>query len=82
VLVFIGTSGVAFAMFGRFVDNLAGNVLLGGLLAAGSFVVLLHPDNRMSMAAAAVVLPATLFGVWRHRQFAPAKLELQVQPAQ
>ena len=83
VLVFIGTSGVAFALFGRFLDNIAGNVLLTGLLALGSFVVLFHPNDTISMAAAAVVLPATLIGIWRHRLIAPPpNLELQPQPAQ
>ena len=82
VLVFIGTSGVAFALFGRFLDNLPANILLGSMLAMFSLVVLLHPDERIAMAAAAVVLPATLVGVWRHRQLAMPKLSLQAQPAQ
>jgi TRAP-type uncharacterized transport system fused permease subunit len=82
VLVFIGTSGVAFALFGRFLDNLPANILLGSMLAMFSLVVLLHPDERIAMAAAAVVLPATLVGVWRHRQLAAPKLSLQPQPAQ
>jgi TRAP transporter 4TM/12TM fusion protein len=80
VLVFIGTSGVAFALFGRFLDNMAANVLLAGMLALFSLVVLLHPDAKVATAAAAVVVPATLFGVWRHRQIGGPKLSLQ--PAQ
>jgi TRAP-type uncharacterized transport system fused permease subunit len=77
LLVLIGTSGIAFAIFGRFLDNAAANVLLGILLAAFSFVVLLHPDNNVAIAAAVVVLPATLLGVWRHRLIAPVGMELQ-----
>ena len=82
LVVFIGTSGVAFALFGRFLENLAGNVMLCGLLAVLSFVALFHPDDSISMAAAAVVLPATLIGVWRHRQIAAPSAVLQSQPAQ
>jgi TRAP-type uncharacterized transport system fused permease subunit len=81
-LVFIGTSGIAFALFGRFVANFAANLPLSILLAMFSFVVLLHPDERVSAAAAAVVLPVILIGVLRHRQLAPAKVELQAQPAE
>ena len=69
-------------MFGRFVDNFAANLPLSILLAMFSFVVLLHPDDKMAIAAAAVVVPATLFGVWRHQLIAPAKMALQAQPAQ
>jgi TRAP transporter 4TM/12TM fusion protein len=81
LLVFVGTSGVAFAMFGRFVDNLIVNVMLALLLAAVSFVVLFHPSDAISMAAAALVAPATLFGVWRHRLIAPQPALQQAQPA-
>jgi hypothetical protein len=72
VLVFIGTSGVAFAIFGRFLDDALLNAALGGLLALISFVVRLHPNNDMAMLA-------PLVGVWRHRRIAPAKLALQPQ---
>ncbi len=81
-LVFVGTSGVAFAMFGRYLDNLAANIPLAILLAAASFVVLFHPNQAISLAAAAVVVPATLVGIWRHRRIGGPGLELQPQPAQ
>lgn len=68
LLVFIGTAGIAFAMFGRYVASFAANLPLSLLLAAVSLVVLLHPDEKISIAAAAVVAAATLVGVWRHRQ--------------
>ena len=68
LLVFIGTSGIAFAMFGRFVGALAGDISLRIGLAALSFVVLLHPDDTWAMAAAAIVLPLVVFGIWRHLQ--------------
>ncbi|MGE0629177.1 MAG: TRAP transporter fused permease subunit, partial [Hyphomicrobiaceae bacterium] len=80
LLVFIGTSGVAFAMFGRFVENKAASILFGCALALFSLVVLLHPDDAVSMAAAAVVLPATLIGIWRHRRIAADNPVQQAQP--
>ncbi len=83
LLVFIGTSGIAFAMFGRFVGSLAGNVPLRLGLAALSFVVLLHPNDTWALAAAAVVLPVTLFGVWRHANLGgPETSSAHLSPAQ
>jgi TRAP transporter 4TM/12TM fusion protein len=64
-LVLIGTSGVAFTMFGRFIPNRGGDIMLRGMLALFSLVVLLHPDEPTATVVAAVVLPATLFGIWR-----------------
>ncbi len=46
LLVFIGTSGVAFAMFGRYVENRPADIPLRILLAALSFVVLFDPEQR------------------------------------
>jgi TRAP transporter 4TM/12TM fusion protein len=80
LLVLIGTCGTAFAMFGRFLENPAGNILLRATLALFAFVTLLHPDGNVAMAAAAVTLPATIYGVWRHRQIASPKSGLQSQP--
>ena len=73
VLVLIGTCGVTFAMFGRFSLNRVSDILLRAMLAMFALVVLLHPDQRMAIATAAIVLPATLLGIWRHRQIAPPK---------
>jgi TRAP-type uncharacterized transport system fused permease subunit len=72
-LVAISTCGITFAMFGRFNKNPASDVLLRSTLAMFSLVCMLHPDQRMSIAAAAVVLPATLIGIWRHRRFGAPK---------
>ena len=83
LLVFVGTSGIAFAMFGRFVGSLAGDIPLRIGLAALSFVVLLHPDDTWALAAAAIVLPVTLFGVWRHANLGgPEASSVQLSPAQ
>jgi TRAP transporter 4TM/12TM fusion protein len=46
LLVFAGTSGVAFAFFGRFVANRAADLPLRLLLALGSFVVLFFPGGE------------------------------------
>jgi TRAP-type uncharacterized transport system fused permease subunit len=71
LLVFIGTSAVAFAMFGRFVRNLAADHSLRILLALAAFVTLFHPSTNVAIAAAAIVLPATLIGIGCHRRIAP-----------
>ncbi|MBI4207084.1 MAG: TRAP transporter permease [Betaproteobacteria bacterium] len=80
LLVLIGTGGTAFAMFGRFTENPAGDILLRVALAFFAFVTMFHPDANVAMAAAAVALPATMVGIWRHRQIAPSKGGLQSQP--
>ncbi len=82
LLVFAGTAGVTFALFGRFVGSLAGNIPLRIGLAALSLVVLLHPDGNWATAAAAIVVPITLLGVWRHVNLGGPATELQLQPAQ
>ncbi|HET9903312.1 MAG TPA: TRAP transporter fused permease subunit [Xanthobacteraceae bacterium] len=69
LLVAVSTCGVTFAMFGRFTPNPAANILLRSLLGLVSLIVMLHPDQRVALAAALVVLPAIIVGVWRHRGF-------------
>jgi TRAP transporter 4TM/12TM fusion protein len=68
LLVFTGTAGISFAMFGRFLGSLAADLPLRLGLAVLAFVVLLHPDGVWAMAAAAIVIPAVVFGIWRHVQ--------------
>ena len=83
LLVLIGTAGISFSMFGRFLDGLAVDIPLRLALAALSFVVLLHPDTAWSVAAAVVVVPLTLLGTWRHYRLAEERPpELQLSPAQ
>ncbi len=72
-LVLTSVCGVTFAMFGRFVTNPASDILLRSMLALFSLVCMLHPDDRWSMATAAVVLPAILIGIWRHQHIASPK---------
>jgi TRAP-type uncharacterized transport system fused permease subunit len=80
LLVFIGTAATAFAMFGRFMENPAGDILWRIALTLFAFVTMFHPDGKMAMAAAAIALPATIVGIWRHRRIAPLKGGLQSQP--
>jgi TRAP-type uncharacterized transport system fused permease subunit len=81
LLVVIGTCGTAFAMFGRFAEGPVSDILLRGVLAVIALVTLFHPDRSVATAAAAVALPVMVYGVWRHRQFAPPRSELRPLPA-
>jgi hypothetical protein len=81
LVVTIGTCGTALAMFGRIVENPAGDILLRSVLILVAFVALFYPDDIVSAATAALVLAATIFGVLRHRQIAPLKGGLRSQPA-
>jgi TRAP transporter 4TM/12TM fusion protein len=82
LIVFAGTAGISFAMFGRFVSYIVGDIPLRIGLAALAFVALLHPDEMWAIAAAAIVAPVTLFGVWRHASLSSPSAELKLQPAQ
>jgi TRAP transporter 4TM/12TM fusion protein len=82
LLVLAGTAGISFAMFGHFLANAAANAILRLGLAALSFVVLLHPDTNMAIAAAGLVVPITLLGIWRHSRLAERHHALQLSPAQ
>ena len=79
LVVTIGTFGTALAMFGRLIENKAGDFLLRTVLMLVAFVALFHPDDAVSAVTAGFVLVATLFGVMRHRRIAPKGL--QPQPA-
>jgi TRAP transporter 4TM/12TM fusion protein len=46
LLVFVGTSGVAFALFGRFLDSRLPDIVLRLLLAVLSFVVMFFPSSK------------------------------------
>jgi TRAP transporter 4TM/12TM fusion protein len=82
LLVAIAICGITCAIFARFTETVGADVLLRAALALASFVVMLHPDGTVATAAAAVVLPAAVYGVARHRRIAPPKrVILQSQPA-
>ncbi|MBI4192208.1 MAG: TRAP transporter large permease subunit, partial [Betaproteobacteria bacterium] len=80
LLVTIGTCATAFAMFGRFVENPVGDILLRAALGLFAFVTMFHPDGNVATVSAVVALLATIYGIIRHRQIAPPKSGLQSQP--
>ena len=71
LLVLTSTLGITFAMFGRTHQNLFIDILLRYLMAAVSFVVMFHPDMKMSASVAVVVMLAVVAGIYRHIQLAP-----------
>jgi TRAP transporter 4TM/12TM fusion protein len=77
LLVAIACWGVTYAIFGKIARNQATNVLLRVGLAGASFVIMFHPNGNVSLMVAVIVLPATFYGVIRHRRIAPPKDESQ-----
>jgi TRAP transporter 4TM/12TM fusion protein len=73
MLVLISTCGITFAMFGRYLEQTAGDIALRCLMAAVSLFCMFHPDMTTSAIAAALVVPAFAVGVWQHRQIAGPK---------
>ena len=76
LLVLVSTVGITFAMFGRWFEKPSVDIPTRCLLAAVSFLCMFHPDTWISASVAVVVLTATVFGIWRHRQIAPPKSPL------
>jgi TRAP-type uncharacterized transport system fused permease subunit len=72
-LVLIGTCGITFAMFGRFIDHAAGDIALRVALAAIALLCMFHPDDTVSTMVAVVIVPVLIAGVWRHTLIAPPK---------
>ena len=81
LLIVIGCCGMTCAIFGRFFDRGGANGMFRAVLALFSLAVLLHPNDKVAVAAAVFLLPATIYGIWRHRLVAPPKGELQPRPA-
>ena len=83
LLVAIACWGVAYAIFGKFSNNMASNIIMRAALALVSLVVMFHPNTNVSIMVAVIVVVGTFYGVIRHRKVAPPKEELQpaVQPA-
>jgi TRAP transporter 4TM/12TM fusion protein len=63
LLVLIGTSGVAFAMFGRFLASRPPDILLRLLLAAVSFLVLFFPNGESGSKALFTLSDLDLLGL-------------------
>jgi TRAP transporter 4TM/12TM fusion protein len=81
LLVLISTCGITFAMFGRFHDSPSVDLLLRSLMALVSFVVMFHPDTKVSAAVAIAVVVALLLGIWRHRIIAPPRIAAPAEAA-
>jgi len=80
LLVAVACWGITYSIFGKFSLNRGSNVIMRAALALASFVVMFHPNATVSIMVAVIVVPATFYGVIRHRKIAPPKDELQSQP--
>jgi hypothetical protein len=80
LLVTVSTCGISTAMFGRFMREKGADILIRVALALASVVVMFHPDGSVALGAAVIVLPATVWGVFRHRRIASPKSGLASQP--
>ena len=80
LLVLASTCGITFALFGRCSENASVDIMLRCLLGAVSFLCMFHPDMSVSAAVAVVVVVATGFGIFRHRQIAPPKTAVVAAP--
>jgi len=81
LLVAVSTCGISTAMFARFMKKRGTDTFIRAALALISFVVMFHPNGNVALAAAVIVLPATIWGVFRHRLIAPPKGGVVSQPA-
>ncbi|MHB8828610.1 MAG: TRAP transporter permease [Syntrophales bacterium] len=77
LLVAVGCSGISFAIFGKFIKNRGANIALCVALSIASLVIMFHPNGAVSVIAAVIVLPVTVYGVLRHRKIASPKDEPQ-----
>lgn len=71
IVVFIGTSGVAFAMFGRISTTAALDIGMRLLIAVLAMFVLFYPSDAWAIAISPAVAILTIFGLTRHRVIAP-----------
>ncbi len=70
-VVLVGTSGVAFAMFGRFLRSAPSDLAIRLLIAALSFFVLFYPDDTWALAVSPLAAILIVVGIMRHRDIAP-----------
>ncbi len=71
VLVLIGTSGTAFAMFGRIARSAAADIGLRILIGALALFVLFSPNDTAALIVAPFAAILILGGIARHRDIAP-----------
>ncbi|MFO7667729.1 MAG: hypothetical protein R6V76_13995, partial [Desulfobacterales bacterium] len=77
LLISIGCCGIAFTIFGMFVRGKVSNTILRVVLCVASIVILFNPNQKVAIVIAALVLPAVIYGVIRHRIVAPPKIDPQ-----
>jgi TRAP-type uncharacterized transport system fused permease subunit len=80
VIVAIACCGISYSIFGVFFANRAMTIGFRIAMAVASFVVLFHPSETVALMLSVVILPVTVYGVFRHRRIAPPKVESQSQP--
>ncbi len=74
LLITTGTCAFAFAVFGRCIGNLWGDILARILIALGAFVTLFHPDDTLVWGTGAITLLALIWAIRRHGLMAPLKV--------
>ena len=74
LLVTVGNCGFAFAVFGRCIENMWGNILARILFALVSFVTLFHPNDTLVWATGAITLLALIWAIRRHNVIASPKM--------
>lgn len=71
VAVLVGTSGVAFAMFGRIATGAPADIGLRILIVALALFVLFYPDDTWALTVSPALAVLVVIGVIRHRKIAP-----------
>jgi len=74
LLVTVGNCGLAFAMFGRCIGSLWGNIVARILIALVSSVTLFHPNDTLVWATGAITLLALIWAIGRHNLIASPKV--------
>jgi len=75
LVVLIGTSSIAFAMFGRISRSAAADIPIRLLIAALALFALFYPGDTLATTVALPCAILLVVGVWRHREIAsPASL--------
>jgi TRAP-type uncharacterized transport system fused permease subunit len=71
IVVFIGTSGIAFATFGRISRSVPVDIGLRLVIAALALFALFSPNDTWALAVSPLVAILLIAGVMRHRDIAP-----------
>ncbi len=73
ILVTTGTCGVAFAMFGRCLENRTADIAIRLLVAVLAFATLFHPNDTLVWGSGGVTFGLLLWGIRRHGLIAGPK---------